>query len=50
MILHVDSTKHIMIGLDLLDEAPHHDVTSETTARICDKSVKANKFRLKTKC
>lgn len=50
MILHVDSTEYIVIGLDLLDEAPHLDVKGETTAKICDKSLKANKFRLKAKC
>lgn len=30
--INVDSTNYIVIGLDLFDEAPHHDVTGETTA------------------
>lgn len=33
----------------MLDEAHHHDVTGEATARTSDKSLKANKFKVKGK-
>lgn len=39
----------MLMGLDLLDEAPHCDVAGEAIARICDYSLKVNKFRLKPK-